>query len=88
MRAAGAKSRDSAMKIIFDSRQSVEENDSYSPSAQKPAQVVESWKRRGIPLEFPAFEACTREQIKRVHDPHYVDGVLTTDEMRSRDFIL
>jgi acetoin utilization deacetylase AcuC-like enzyme len=64
------------VKIFFDPRQSVTENDSFSPSAQKPALVVESWKQLGIPLEFPDFEACSREQIKRVHNPEYVDGVL------------
>jgi hypothetical protein len=36
--------------------------------------LVKSWKRLGIPIEFPEFEACTREQIQRVHDPLYVDG--------------
>jgi hypothetical protein len=55
------------MKIFYDPRQSVDENESYSLSAQKPAQVVESWKRLGIPLEFPSFEPCTPEQIKLVH---------------------
>jgi acetoin utilization deacetylase AcuC-like enzyme len=65
------------MKIFYDPRQSVDENDSYSPSAQKPVQVVESWKRLGIPLEFPSFEPCTPEQIKLVHSSEYVDGVLS-----------
>ncbi|MEN9827220.1 MAG: hypothetical protein RI953_2965 [Pseudomonadota bacterium] len=65
------------MKIFYDPRQSVDENDSYSPSAQKPAQVVESWKRLGIPLEFPSFEPCTPQQIKLVHAAEYVDGVLS-----------
>ena len=64
------------MKVFFDQRQSVENNDSFSPSAQKPAQVVESWKRVGIPLEFVPFEPSTREHIKQVHSADYVDGVL------------
>lgn len=63
------------IKIFFDSRQSVSENDSFSPSAQKPAQVVESWRNLGLPVEFLPFPPCTRKQIKLVHKAAYVDGV-------------
>lgn len=65
------------MKIFYDPRQSVEANESYSPSAQKPAQVVESWKQLGLPLEFSSFSPCSPQQIQLVHDPSYVEGVLS-----------
>lgn len=64
------------IKIFFDSRQSVSENDSFSPSAQKPAQVAESWRNLGLPVEFLPFTPCTPKQIKLVHKASYVDGVL------------
>jgi len=64
------------IKIFFDSRQSVSENDSFSPSAQKPAQVAESWRNLGLPVEFLPFSPSTPKQIKLVHKAAYVDGVL------------
>jgi acetoin utilization deacetylase AcuC-like enzyme len=65
------------MKIFFDARQSVKTNDSFSPSAQKPAQVVESWKKLDIPLEIESFTPLTKEGISLAHDPKYVDAVLS-----------
>ena len=29
-----------------------------------------------IPIEIVSFEPVTRDQLKKVHDPKYVDGVL------------
>ncbi len=65
------------MKVFFDKRQSVSANDSFSPSAQKPAQVVESWKRLGIPYEEMTFAPLTAEEIAVAHNRNYVDGVLS-----------
>ena len=49
---------------------------SYSPSAGKPARVVESWRRLGIPLDVRAPEPVTRAQLYLAHDDGYVDAVL------------
>lgn len=64
------------MKIFYDKRQSVKENDSFSPSAGKPEQVVESWKQLGIPLELSTFTPLTLSELTLAHDPNYVEEVL------------
>ena len=71
----GQRKTSNMIKIFFDSRQSVSENDSFSPSAQKPAQVAESWRNLGIPVEFSSYIPSTIKQIKLVHKDAYVDGV-------------
>jgi len=50
---------------------------SYSPSAAKPARVLDSWRRLGVPLEVCAPAAVTRSQLHRAHAAAYVDGVLS-----------
>lgn len=70
----------SEMFVFYDKRQNVSENDSFSPSAQKPAMVAESWRNLGLPVTFLGFEPSPREHIKLVHDPSYVDGVLDCTE--------
>ncbi len=62
--------------IFFDSRQSASENQSFSPSAQKPALVVESWRKTGVPMVIQPFEPSRVETICKVHDSDYVKGVL------------
>lgn len=64
------------MKVFYDERQSVKENDSFSPSAQKPAKVLESWRRSGTPFEECSFAPLTPEEMANAHDRGYVDGVL------------
>lgn len=64
------------MIVFYDKSQSVSANDSFSPSAQKPAQVVKSWKRLGIPYEERTFAPLTAEEIALAHDPDYVADVL------------
>lgn len=64
------------MKVFYDPRQSVPTNESFSPSAQKPAQVVKSWKQLGIPYEERSFAPLTAEEIALAHDPAYVADVL------------
>ncbi len=49
---------------------------SYSPSAEKPAAVVEDLLTSGISLSIQAPAPVTREDLCRAHDPAYVDGVL------------
>jgi acetoin utilization deacetylase AcuC-like enzyme len=64
------------IRVFYDSRQSVSDNESFSPSAQKPAKVIESWKKTRVPFEVCSFEPATVEMIAKVHDPSYVKGVL------------
>jgi acetoin utilization deacetylase AcuC-like enzyme len=54
----------------------VADSGGYSPSAAKPAAAVASWQQLGIPISIKSFEAVTREQIKRAHDPKFVDDLL------------
>ena len=64
------------MKVFYDPRQSALNNDSFSPSACKPAKVVESWGKLGIPFDIESFPPMTAQDIALVHEPDYVDGVL------------
>ncbi len=67
------------MQVFYRPEQSVFVKSS-SPSAGKPAQVVEDWRGRfGASLEFTSFEPVTREDFYRVHDRAYVDGVFTLE---------
>lgn len=50
--------------------------DSFSPSALKPARVVEHWQAIDLPMDIFPVEPVTRADFERVHDPHYVAGVL------------
>lgn len=65
--------------VFYDPRQSAARNESLSPSAQKPARVVEDWKAAGFPLEFRGFTPLAPEEIARAHDPDYVRGVLARE---------
>ncbi len=48
----------------------------YSPSAAKPALVVEDWQARGLPIDLHAPEPVTTEDLARAHDPVWVADVL------------
>lgn len=52
------------------------ESASYSPSAGKPAQVIESWQKLGIEMEVCAPAPVTRAQLLLAHSADFVDGVL------------
>lgn len=62
--------------VFYDPRQSAARNESLSPSAQKPALVVEDWKAAGFPLAFRGFSPLAPEEIARGHDLSYVRGIL------------
>jgi acetoin utilization deacetylase AcuC-like enzyme len=68
------------MKVFYDERQSVEANNSFSPSAGKPAKVLESWRKLNIPFQVCSFEPLTADEIALAHDRSYVDGVLSLEE--------
>lgn len=49
---------------------------SYSPSASKPAHVLEFWQQKDIPLDVIAPKPVTRDLLYLAHDRHFVNGVL------------
>jgi len=51
-----------------------------SPSAEKPAKVVESWKKLNIPFEICSFEPLSIDDIALAHDCEYVNRVLALQE--------
>lgn len=63
------------MKVFFDERMVVENNTSFSPSAGKPSKVMESWAKI-VPIERMAVWPVTSEELKKVHNPKYVDCIL------------
>lgn len=52
----------------------------FSPSAHKPAQVVDDWSRAGLPIRLLAHEPVGREELKRAHDARFVDEVFAGTE--------
>lgn len=64
------------LKVFYDDRQNVAVNDSFSPSAGKPALVVKEWQRRGFDIEITSFGPVTREDFYLAHDKAHIDGVL------------
>jgi acetoin utilization deacetylase AcuC-like enzyme len=61
--------------VYFRSDMSVKNNDSFSPSAGKPALAVADWLARELPIEVRSFEPVTRRDLQSVHRRAYVDGV-------------
>uniref|UniRef100_UPI004048B56F hypothetical protein n=1 Tax=Limnohabitans sp. TaxID=1907725 RepID=UPI004048B56F len=61
---------------VFYSPQMVANSGSYSPSASKPEQVIQSWQLLGIPMQVTAPRPVSRDQLVRAHLARYVDGVL------------
>jgi acetoin utilization deacetylase AcuC-like enzyme len=66
----------SKLKVFYRPEQTVTDAESFSPSAGKPAEVLQSWLDLGLPIEVQSFKPLTRKQISLAHDPAYVDGVL------------
>jgi len=66
-----------SIRVFYSPRQSAAANLSFSPSAQKPALVVDAWQRSGIPVEIICPQPATHADLHRAHDPEYVRGVLT-----------
>lgn len=51
---------------------------SYSPSAEKPARVVDDWLALGLPIELIAPEPVSEAELGRAHDPDFVRAVLAS----------
>lgn len=65
---------------VFYTPRMVADSQSYSPSARKPEQVVQSWLQLGLPLRLVEPEPVTRDQLCLAHSDVYVDGVLSTQK--------
>lgn len=65
-----------ALAVFYDPRQHTDANVSESPSAGKPAQVMASWRRSGVPIEVMEVVPATREQLQTAHTAAYVEEVL------------
>ena len=65
------------IKVFFHTNQSAQSNSSFSPSAQKPEQVVQYWQDQKQPIKIMSFDPATVDEIAKVHDRKYVKGVLT-----------
>lgn len=65
------------LSVFYRPEMSVRNNDSFSPSAGKPALVVNDWESRfGEKIEIVPFEPVSPEQLHLVHNRFYVDAVL------------
>jgi acetoin utilization deacetylase AcuC-like enzyme len=62
---------------VYFSPAMVADSESFSPSAAKPAAVVESWRRLNIPMTVMEPLPASRDDLVRAHEPAYVDGVLS-----------
>jgi len=66
--------------LVFFSERMVAPDQGASPSAHKPAQVVEDWLQQSFPIDVVAPLPCTREQLALAHERLYVDAVLDLEQ--------
>jgi acetoin utilization deacetylase AcuC-like enzyme len=52
---------------------------SFSPSAGKPAQVVEAWQKLGVPMTLKEPAPVSVNQLKLAHCPRYVEQILSCE---------
>lgn len=64
------------MRVYF-SNEMVAESGSFSPSAAKPAKVIQDWRDRGYSLDVKKPLPVSGKTIAQAHDPDYVQGVLS-----------
>lgn len=65
------------LKVFYNSAQSTDKNLCESPSAGKPAKLVEQWQQQERNIELVSdFEPVTREQLYRVHAKQHVNDIL------------
>jgi acetoin utilization deacetylase AcuC-like enzyme len=65
-----------SIPVFYSPRQTAPRNESFSPTAQKPALVVDAWKGLGLRLEIIEPEPATVDELARAHDRRYVEDVL------------
>lgn len=64
------------MKVFY-SKRMLADSESFSPSASKPAEVVNSWKTLGILMDIVEPAPVTVDQLALAHDRAFVEGVLS-----------
>jgi len=67
------------IKIFYSQNQQVDDNDSFSPSAGKPAKVAEQYQKHfgSLVSIVSDFKPLSPSQISLAHSTNYVRGVLT-----------
>jgi len=72
-----APTHSSPLRTYYDPRM-VASISSYSPSAQKPAALMEHWKTHGLydQLDVHSFSPLAPIEVCAAHDAHYVKGIL------------
>lgn len=53
---------------------------SFSPSAGKPARVVDSWLRLGLPIDIVEPVPVTKDELKLTHSPEHVDMIFAGEK--------
>ena len=66
------------MKVFYRPEQTARNAGAFSPSAGKPALVVQDWLARGLVQDSDvlSFEPVSRADLQRAHDGEFVNGVL------------
>ena len=66
------------MKVFYRPEQTAQNPSSYSPSAGKPALVVQDWIKHGFITvqDIQSFDPVSRSDIKLAHDEYFVDAVI------------
>ena len=58
----------------------VAKTESFSPSPEKPQQVVMSWIAQNFPIDVIAPAPVTCEDLCRAHNPDHVDSILSCQQ--------
>ena len=61
---------------VFFAPAMVAESEGFSPSAAKPAAVVDSWRGLGIPISIHAPPPVSMDELARAHDRVHVEEIL------------
>lgn len=66
----------SKIPVFYTYKQVVTRKFGMSPSAMKPALVVESWQEKGFPIEIHEPQPALVEDLCRAHSSEFVEGIL------------
>ncbi len=68
------------IKVFYRPEMNVADSGSYSPSAGKPAQLMDYYRANNAPTEIVSFPPLSPADFKVVHDSAYVDGIFNLTE--------
>lgn len=66
--------------VFYRPEMSVANNNSFSPSAGKPALAVNDWIATGMPIEIMSFDPVTDVDLSLAHDTRYVSSIMSGEE--------